>query len=94
MITRGGSRSAFTLCLGLGVEPIDESLYEFISAEDTGGILHATPVLFGTIKDGIMELVDEGHKPFRDEIAMSQVGARTFSCRELKACEAIELVSS
>ena len=86
MITRGGSRSSS----GSGAEPVDERLCKFISAEVTHGILDATPVLFDTIKEGILKLMNERHKTFRAEIVVGQIGARAPSFREFKACVAPE----
>ena len=39
------------------------------------GILHATPVIFGMVKEGMMEIVEERLRLFRVEIATGQVGA-------------------
>ena len=53
--TRGGAcGSGF----GFGAEPIDKRLHEFITLDITHGIIEATVVIFGTIKEGIMELLD------------------------------------
>ena len=45
-------------------------------------------MLFGTIKDGILELMDEWLRTFRDDIVARQIGARTPSFREFKDCGA------
>lgn len=45
-------------------EPIDERLCKSIAAVVTRGILNATPVIFGTIKEGMMEIVEERLKSF------------------------------
>ena len=48
--------------------------------------MDATLVMFGTIKEGIMKLMDERLKAFRVEIVVGQLGAQTPSFREFKAC--------
>ena len=63
---------------------------EFIPAEVTHSILDATLVMFGTIKEGIIELMDERLRYFRVDIVAGQIGARTASLREYKACGALE----
>ena len=67
--TRGG---AFGSGSGDGDEPIDERLYEFITSEITHGIMEATTMIFGTINEGIMELLDERIRVLRGEIALGQ----------------------
>ena len=47
----GGSCSGFGL--GFGVESTNERIREFVSSEIVCGILNATLVMFGTIKEGI-----------------------------------------
>ena len=44
--------------LDLSSESIDERLRELIAAEVTCDILDATPVIFNTIKEGILEAMD------------------------------------
>ena len=88
MITWGGSGSSS----GSGTEPIDEDLWEFILAEVTRGILDATPVLFDTIKEGIMKLMDDRLKTLQVEIDAGQIGARAPSFGEFKAYGAPEFV--
>lgn len=47
-------------CYGLNfVEPIDEKIHKFVSSEITRRILYATPMMFSTIEEGIMEMLDE-----------------------------------
>ena len=75
MITRGGSSSGSRSGSGFGIESIDKCLHEFISAEVTRGILDATHVMFGTIKEGILELMDERLRTFQVEIVVGQIGA-------------------
>ena len=47
---------------------------EFISAEITRNILGQTPVIFGTIKEGILEVSNERLGAFRTEM-MTMMGA-------------------
>ena len=66
-------------CAGFGsgfgsgscVEPIDERVCKFIMFEITRGILDATPVMFGTINEGIIELLVGLLGAFRVEIAIA-----------------------
>ena len=51
--TRGGSGS------GSGVEPIDVRLRELITTEVTRDILDVTSTIFGTVKEGIMDIMEE-----------------------------------
>lgn len=89
MITRG---RGYDLGSGAGTETIDEWMWEFISSEITRGILEQTLVIFGTIKDrimdimyehqyeyhtGIIEFLDERLWAFRVEIIAVQLGAQT-----------------
>ena len=62
-----GSRSG----LDTGFEPIDKSLREFISSEITRSILNVTQMLFGSINEAIMELMEDTLWIFRDDIAAS-----------------------
>ena len=88
MVTQVGSGSGSGLGSGsgFGAEPIDERLHELIEAEVTRGILDATPVIFGTVKEGIIEIMEEQLRSFRAEIVAGQIGTRTPSFREFKAC--------
>ena len=91
MITRGsGSRSGS--CLGSGVEPMDESLHNLITAKVTRGILDGTVVIFGTIKEGIMDIMEERVRSFQVEIVAGRIGARAPSSKEFKACRAPEFL--
>lgn len=49
-----GSGSGSGSWPGDGTEPIHERLRELIAAEVTRGFLDATPVIFGTVKEGMM----------------------------------------
>ena len=57
---------------GSGSEPVDERLHEFIAFEITRGILDATPVIFGSIKEGIVELMEDRLRAFRSDMATIQ----------------------
>ena len=46
--TQGGGSGS-----GFGAKLIDERIREFITSKITHDILHVTPVMFGTIKEGI-----------------------------------------
>ena len=48
----------------------------------THSILDSTPVLFGTLKEGILELINEWLRNFQAEISAGQIGARNPSFRE------------
>ena len=61
--------------LGSGAEQLDDQTHEFILSEITRNILEQTPVIFGTIKEGIMELVEERFGYFRSEI-VALIGTR------------------
>ena len=54
---------------GSGDERIHEKTREFLSSEITRIILEQTPVIFGSINEGILELMDERLGTFRAEVA-------------------------
>ena len=56
-----GSRSGS----GDTTKTIDERLRELIAVEVTRGILDATPMIFGTIKEGMMDILEERLRSFR-----------------------------
>ena len=61
-------------------------MQEFISSEITHGILDLTPVTFGTITEGILEILDDRLETFRANfVAWKLEGAH----RGLKACGAL-----
>ena len=70
--------------LGSGSELVDERLREFIASEITRGILDATPVIFGQIKEAIVELMEDRLRAFRSDIATSQLGSRTLSFKDIR----------
>ena len=57
-------------------------LCELIASEVTRGIHDATPIIFGTVKEGIMEIMEERLRSFRAELAAGKIGTRTgkFPC--------------
>ena len=64
---------------GLVSEPLDERLREFIASEITRGILESTPIIFGSIKEGIVELMEDRLRVLRSDMASGQSGSRTLS---------------
>ena len=67
---------------GSGSEPVDEGLREFIASEITRGILESTPIIFGSIKEGIIELMEYPLRAFRSDMASGQSGSRTLSFKD------------
>ena len=64
---------------GYGVGPFDDHMQEFFLLEITRSILEQTPVIFGTIKEGIMEVLDERLGAFHTEmVAMVDARSLTF----------------
>ena len=53
---------------GLGSKPIHERLREFIASEITRGILESTPIIFGSLKEGIVELMEDRLRAFRSDM--------------------------
>ena len=51
--------------------PVDEGLCKFIALEITRGILESTPIIFGSIKEGIIELMEDRLRAFRSDMAAS-----------------------
>ena len=49
-----------------GAAQLGEQMREFISAEITRSILDQTPVIFGSVKEGILEILDERLGAFRN----------------------------
>ena len=66
---------------------MDKQTRKFISSEITRNILDQTPVIFGTIKEGILEILDERLSAFRTEMA-AMIESRTLTFREFIACGA------
>ena len=76
MITRhegGGSGSGSDSGSGSrsGVKLVDEGLCDFIASEITRGILDSTPVIFGSIMEGMIELKENCLGVFRSDMAFS-----------------------
>ena len=69
---------------GSGSEPVDERLREFIASEITRGILESTPIIFGSIKEGIVELMEDRLRAFRSDMASGQSGSRTLSFKDFR----------
>lgn len=57
------------------VEPINERIRKFITFEITPDILDMTSLMFGAIKEGIIEILDECLGAFRVEIVVGHFGA-------------------
>ena len=70
---------------GSGTEPIEERLREFITSEITRGILESTPIIFGSIKEGIVEMMEDRLRAFRSDLASSQSGSRTLSFKDFRS---------
>ena len=73
---RGGSGSG--LGSGADFESIDEQMQEFISLEITQGIFEQTTMIFGSVKEGILEILDECLGVFHTKV-LAIVGACTLS---------------
>ena len=71
MTRHGVGGSGFGSGSATGSEPIDEGLREFVASEITRGILDVTHVMFESIKEGIMDLMEERLQIFRDDLATS-----------------------
>nr|KAJ0192258.1 hypothetical protein LSAT_V11C800444800 [Lactuca sativa] len=69
---------------GPGSELVDERLREFIASEITRGILESTPIIFGSIKEGIVELTEDRLRTFRSDMASGQSGSRTLSFKDFR----------
>ena len=59
---------------GSSIESVDERICEFFTSNITRSILDVTPVMFGTMKDGIMELLDERLGDLHAKVVNSQIG--------------------
>ena len=90
---------------GAGTEPLDERMWGFISSEITCCVLDQISMIFGSVKEGILEimeerqevyhseivaLLDERVRAFRAEITACQLGVRTPLFWEFKAYGAPE----
>ena len=59
----GGSGAGEGSGSGSGAEQLEERMRELISAEVTRSILDQTPVIFGMLKEGILEIWMRGWEP-------------------------------
>ena len=83
MNTHGGDLgSSSDSCAGTKL--MDERMWEFISLEITRGILEQTPVIFGTVKEGIMEILDQHIGALHTEV-IAIFGSCTLSFRKFHA---------
>ena len=85
MSTRGGGSGSG---LGDGTEPIDKRMRELISFEIRDS-LEQSHVIFNTVNEGIMEILDERLGAFCTDI-MVIMGSLTLSFQEFRACGAPE----
>lgn len=69
-----GSGPGFEAGSGDTTDVIDERMHKLIAAEVTRGILDASPVIFGMVKEGIMEIMEERLRSFRAELAAGRWG--------------------
>ena len=80
VMTHGGARGSWSGSFsGFGAKLIDKGLREFIASEVTRGILNATLVMFGSIKEGIIELIEDRLRIFRVNLATNQSRERILS---------------
>ena len=49
---------------GSRIEQLEERMREFVSAEIMRSILDQTPVIFGMVKEGILQILDKRLEPF------------------------------
>ena len=87
--TGGSSRAREGSGSGSGAEHLDEQTREFISSEVMCSILEQTHVIFGSVKEGILELLVEKLSAFRTELAV-MMGSRTLTFRKFGACGALD----
>ena len=91
VVTCGGAGgSGFESGSGMGTKPIDDGLCEYIASEVTRDIIDATSMLFVSIKEGIIRLMEDLLRIFRADLAASQPGSRTLSIKDFKGHEAPE----
>lgn len=82
----GGSRSGSGS--SSGTEHIYEGLREFIASDIMHGILDVSFVMFGTIKEGIVEMIEECFRAYGVEIFVGHYGAHTLSFKDIRGCRA------
>ena len=49
-----------------------------------------TPVMFGTIKEGIVEMIEERFWAFQAEMSVGQFGGHTLMLKDFWGCGALE----
>ena len=69
---------------------MDDGLREFITSEITRGILHATLVIFESIKEGIIKLMEDRLRAFKRDLASGQAGTRTLSFKDFRGSGALD----
>ena len=62
--------------LGSGAGQLDDQMRDFISTEITRNIIDQTPVIFGSVREAVVELIDSHLEAFRAGIVSGQFGAR------------------
>ena len=82
----GGSVSGS--CSGTSSESSDEGLHEFITSEITRGTLESTLMIFGSLKEGIIKLMEDRIRAFRSDMAPGQSGTRMLSFKDFRGCGA------
>lgn len=86
MVTTRGGDACFGSGSSSGSKSMDERICEFITSEIICSIIEPTLMIFSTIKDRIVELLDECSGAFWAEIIARELGVRTISFRKFKAC--------
>ena len=61
---------------GFRAGQLDDQMRDFISAEIMRNIIDQTPVIFGSVREAIVELMDSHLEAFKAGIVSGQVGAR------------------
>ena len=69
---------------GVGSEQVDDGLREFIAFEITRGMLDSNPFIFGSIKEGIVELMEDHLWLFRSDLVSSQSSTCTLSFKDFR----------
>lgn len=72
---------------GSGVWQLHDQMRVFISSEITHNIIDQTLLIFSTVKEGILEILDERLGAFRTEME-AMMAARMLTFREFRACGA------
>ena len=57
----------------------------------TRGILELTPVIFRSIKEGIIELMEDHLRSFRSDLGSRQMGTRTLSFKDFRGSGAPDI---